>query len=109
MDSEAQASNCPKFIFVDSQYLKFDILSKEPKLADLISDDLNDDVAIVVASLSLGNNISISDKGVISVDRNGFESIMGKIWSFVDSYKSGTSVRKSVLTLINKLEEGKTQ
>ena len=106
MDQQSQC-NCPRFIYVDNQYLKFDIVSSEPKLDDLISDVLTDDTAIVVTVDS--PKCEIGDRGVLYVDRTHFQGVMNKIWSFVDAYKSGTSVRKSVMTLINKLEQGRQQ
>lgn len=111
---ETPLASVPRFIFVESQYLRHEIVSDEPKLGDLISNEFNEDTAIVV-TLSRSEMRRMEtmtegkDRGVIYVDRDGFKIIMGRIWSFVDSYKQGSSIRKSVITLVNTLEEGRKQ
>lgn len=112
MDLQHEQSKAPRFICIRGQYLRFELIQAEPKLADLVSEDFTDDTAIVVLDskdLYLAQAADKKHRGIVYVDRKNFEGVMEKIWTFVDSYQKGSSIRKSVLTLINLLEEGKKQ
>lgn len=105
--------SCPRFICVENPLVKEQIVTKDPKLMDLISDTFTDDTAIVVltsrSEMRRVETIERKDRGVIYVDQDGFRTVMRRIWTFVDSYQRGTSIKKSVTMLVNLLEEGKPQ
>ncbi len=108
MQTQETPSTCPRFICVESQYLRHDILLENPKLADLISSSITDDTAIVVSGISNYSQVEVDNRearGVAYVTPQDFKLMMDQIWKFVSTYQKGSSIKKSVLTLINLLEE----
>lgn len=104
--------SCPRFICVESQYLRRDLLLENPKLADLISTSITDDTAIVISGISNYSQVEMAEResrGIAYVTPQDFKLMMDQIWKFVSTYQSGSSIKKSVRTLITLLEEGTQQ
>lgn len=110
---EAQPyKSCPRFVYVETETMRRDIIARDPKLKDLISDTMTEDTAIVVLEKLANQRVQTEnrqERGIIYTNQDSFRSVMNRIWRFVDSYQRGSPIRKSVRTLITLLEEGKPQ